>query len=91
MNSLALANFVNALFYVYYILIIVRVLFSWVRPSGAMIMIYRFVYDITEPYLGLFRRIIPMAGPMDFSPFIGLIVLGIIQTIVHNLILTGSF
>ncbi len=91
MNSTGLANFINALFWVYFILIFIRVLFSWVRPSGAMIMIYRFVYDITEPYLGLFRRIIPMAGPIDFSPFIGLIVLGIIQTIVRNLILTGSF
>lgn len=53
-------------------------------------MIYRFVYDVTEPYLGLFRRIIPLAGPIDFSPFVGLIVLGIIQGLVRNLILTGS-
>ncbi len=92
MGSVSAANFVDALFYVYYILIIARVLLSWIRmPSGAMLMIYRFVYDVTEPYLGLFRRIIPLAGPMDFSPFVGLIVLGIIQSVVRNLILTGNF
>ena len=90
MNSVTLANFVNYIFYVYYILIIVRVLFSWVRPSGALIPIYRFVYDATEPYLGLFRRIIPAVGQIDFSPMIGLIVLLVVQGIVQNLILTGS-
>ncbi len=92
MGNATIANFVDALFYVYYILIIARVLFSWLRaPSGTLLMIYRFVYDVTEPYLGLFRRIIPLAGSIDFSPFVGLIVLGIIQSIVRSLILTGNF
>ena len=81
--SFNLVSFVNALFYIYYILIIVRVIFSWIGiPSGGFLAIYRFVYDVTEPYLGLFRRIIPTVGAIDFSPFIALIVLGIIQSII---------
>lgn len=75
-----LRGFVNALFYTYYLLIIVRVVFSWIGiPSGTFLHIYRFVYDVTEPYLGIFRRFIPAVGPIDFSPFIGLLVLSIIQ------------
>lgn len=75
-----LRGFVNALFYTYYLLIIVRVVFSWIGiPSGIFLLIYRFVYDVTEPYLGIFRRFIPAVGPIDFSPFIGLLVLSIIQ------------
>ncbi len=81
--SFSLVSFINALFYVYYILIIVRVIFSWIGiPSGGFLVIYRFVYDVTEPYLGLFRRFIPTAGAIDFSPFIALIALGIIQSII---------
>ena len=84
MSSASLVNFVNALFTVYYILIIVRVIFSWVGlPShGPWYEIFRFVYNVTEPYLGIFRRFIPVAGGIDFSPFIALIVLGIIQNYV---------
>ncbi len=82
-------SFVNALFYVYYILILVRVIFSWIGiPSGrTALSLFRFVYDVTEPYLGIFRRIIPLAGPIDFSPLIGLLVLGIIQRIVISMII----
>ncbi|MCL4309316.1 MAG: YggT family protein [Actinomycetota bacterium] len=79
MSSTGLANFINALFWVYFILIFIRVLFSWVRPSGGLITVYRFVYDVTEPYLGLFRRIVPVAGGIDFSPMVGMMVLLIIR------------
>jgi len=88
MSNAAIVNFVNALFMVYYVLIIVRVIFSWIGlPShGPFYEIFRFVYNVTEPYLGIFRRFIPSAGGLDFSPFIGLILLGIIQRVVVSLI-----
>lgn len=83
MAGFDLRSFVNALFYTYYFLILARVIFSWIKiPSGPLFYIYRFVYDVTEPYLGIFRRIIPLAGPIDFSPFIGILVLTIIQGLV---------
>jgi uncharacterized protein YggT (Ycf19 family) len=37
--------------------------------------IQRFLYDVCEPYLRLFRRILPSMGAFDFSPLIGTIVL----------------
>ncbi len=88
MTGFELRSFVRALFYIYYILIIIRVIFSWIGlPSNkTALTLYRFVYDVTEPYLGLFRRIIPLAGPIDFSPLIGLLVLGLIQGFVLSLL-----
>jgi uncharacterized protein YggT (Ycf19 family) len=37
--------------------------------------IQRFLYDVSEPYLRLFRRLLPSFGPLDLSPMIGIIVL----------------
>ena len=84
MKGIDLRSFVSALFYTYYIIIIIRIVFSWVGiPSQrTMLMIYKFIYDVTEPYLGLFRRFIPSAGGIDFSPIIALLLLGLIQNIV---------
>ena len=87
MSVNSIIRFVDALFLVYYILIIVRIIFSWIGiPSGALLQIYKFVYDVTEPYLGIFRRIIPSVGVLDFSPCIAIIVLRLIQSIVDQLI-----
>lgn len=89
MSKAGIVGFVDALFWIYYALIFVRVIFSWVGvPShGAFYEIFRFVHNVTEPYLGLFRRFIPAAGAIDFSPFLGMIVLVIIQRIVIGLII----
>ncbi len=91
MSRLAIINFVNALFLVYEILIIVRVIFSWVGlPSrGLWYEVFRFVYNVTEPYLGIFRRFIPTAGAIDFSPFIGMLLLGILNRVVVQIIAGG--
>ncbi len=88
MSRSGILSFVDALFWIYYALIFVRVIFSWVGlPShGPLYEIFRFVYNVTEPYLGLFRRFLPRTGAIDFSPFIGMIALVIIQNIVHSLI-----
>jgi YggT family protein len=88
MSGFDVRGFVNALFYTYYVFIIIRVIFSWtgIPSNRTVLMVFRFVHDVTEPYLGLFRRLIPLAGPIDFSPLVGLLVLGIIQSfVVSNL------
>ena len=50
--------------------------------------VLRFVDDVTEPYLGLFRRIIPPIGAggmgIDFSPIVALIVLRVVASVVVN-------
>lgn len=90
MSKAGILGFLDALFWIYYALIFARVIFSWVGiPShGVLYEIFRFVHNVTEPYLGLFRRFIPAAGPIDFSPFIGMIVLMIIHRIAAEIVVS---
>ena len=83
------ANYVNALFYVYIILIFVRILLSWIPriPYHPILSAtIGFVQDVTDPYLRMFRRILPPVGgggfALDLSPIIGTIVLFIAQAII---------
>jgi YggT family protein len=58
------------------------VLSSWFRPNWDN-PIFAFLYDITEPVLGFFRKLIPIGSGvgLDFSPMIAIIVLQIIESI----------
>jgi YggT family protein len=90
------ADYVQALFTVYLILIFVRILLSWVPrlPYNRILhAVVTFVHDVTDPYLRLFRRILPPVGgsgfALDLSPIVGIIVLYIAQAIVVGLIRPG--
>jgi YggT family protein len=48
--------------------------------------VMNFLRDVCEPYLRLFRRLIPVVGGFDFTPMIALIVLYFVRTIVVNAI-----
>jgi YggT family protein len=87
------ADYVGALFLVYIILILIRVLLSWVPRmpySPTLRAVLDFIVETTDPYLNVFRRIIPPIGSggfgLDLSPMIGLIVLFILREIVVSLI-----
>jgi len=90
------ANYVDALFTVFLILIIIHIVLGWIQmfrpipynvPLRATI---GFVEESVNPYLNVFRRVIPpIGGPgmgIDLSPMIGIILLIIVQGIVVNLI-----
>jgi YggT family protein len=87
------ADYVAALFLVYIILILIRVLISWIPRmpyNPALRTVLDFVTETTDPYLNLFRRIIPPIGGggfgLDLSPMIGVIVLLILRGLVVALI-----
>lgn len=77
-------NFLNVFISVYILLILVYVLTSWIRlPYNVWLnRIQRFLYDVCEPYLRLFRRVIPPLGPLDLSPVVAVIVLIVIQQVI---------
>lgn len=77
---------VNVAFEVYSVLLLIRILLSWIRHNPYQPII-RFIYEITEPYLRIFRRIIPPYSQVDFSPIIAIFVLYIIQRIVINFLI----
>lgn len=87
------AEYVGALFLVYVILILIRVLISWIPRmpyNPTLRSVLDFITETTDPYLNLFRRIIPPIGGggfgLDLSPMIGIIVLVILRGLVVALI-----
>ena len=79
-------DFVAVFIYVYILLIFVYVLTSWIRLPYSLGWLQRFLYDVCEPYLRLFRRILPALGPLDLSPIIGVLVLVGVQQLAVRLI-----
>jgi len=87
------ADYINTLVLVYLVLIFVRILTSWIprMPYNRYLAAFlKFVSDVTDPYLNLFRRILPpvrMGGAgLDLSPIVATFVLIIVGSIVVNLI-----
>ena len=70
-------TFVNVFVSVYSLVILLYIIASWLRLpySPWLNRIQRFLYDVSEPYLRIFRRLLPSMGPLDLSPMIGIIVL----------------
>jgi len=87
----AIVDFLVILIQVYYWLIIVRVILSWIPlPDNDLVRsVYGLIHRVTEPYLSLFRRLIPGMGRggigIDFSPIIAIFVLYIIANFVRGL------
>jgi uncharacterized protein YggT (Ycf19 family) len=89
----SIADFVQALVWVYIILIFAYILSSLIFSFGGRIPYSRwssavlgFLRDVCEPYLRIFRRFIPPIGPVDISPIVGILLLQIVGAIVVNLI-----
>src|ERR671919_1358536 len=78
-------NFINVFIGVYILVILVYIITSWIRLpySPWLNRIQRFLYDVCDPYLRLFRRVIPPLGPLDLSPMLAVIVLLVINSIAH--------
>ena len=70
-----LVNFLRFLLIALWVLILARVILSWVDPTGRG-SIARFVFQMTEPILEPVRRVLPRTGMFDFSALIVLLVLG---------------
>ncbi|HEY2544262.1 MAG TPA: YggT family protein [Gaiellaceae bacterium] len=70
-------TFINVFVSVYSLVILLYIVASWLRLpySPWLNRIQRFLYDVSEPYLRLFRRFLPSLGPLDLSPMIGIVVL----------------
>ena len=71
----------GAVIVLYSVVLVAYILMTWVRLPYSLTLdrIQHFVHDVSEPYLRLFRRLLPMAGPLDFSPIVAFIALGAID------------
>ena len=87
------ADYVQTLAYVYLVLIFIRIILSWIprMPYNRWLNAgLKFVSDVTDPYLNLFRRILPPVrmgpGALDLSPIVATFVLIIVSSLVSNAI-----
>lgn len=68
--------FVNVFVTVYTVAILLYILTTWVRLPYSLRPVERFFYDVCDPYLRLWRRLIPVSfGPIDFTPMIAVLAL----------------
>jgi uncharacterized protein YggT (Ycf19 family) len=88
-----IAAYVSALFLVYFILIFIRILLSWVPRMPYYPWLRAtvdFIHQVVDPYLNIFRRVIPPLGgggmAIDISPILAIIILSIVWRVVVSLI-----
>jgi YggT family protein len=70
-----LANTLSTFLQIYVALMIIRVLLSWFPNINWYDPPFSILSQLTDPYLNLFRSIIPPLGGIDFSPMIAFFVL----------------
>jgi YggT family protein len=87
------ADYLETLLYVYIVLIFVRILLTWIPriPYNRILSaVLSFINDVTDPYLNIFRRILPPVrigpGALDLSPTVGIIVLIVVGQIIVGLV-----
>jgi YggT family protein len=71
-------NFISLLFNILSLLILGRVLLSWIDPMGNM-QISQVLRELTEPILGPIRSIMPNIGMIDISPIVAILLLSLIS------------
>ena len=88
-----IAQYVDTLVLVYLVLIFIRIIMSWIPRipyNRVLAAVLTFVSDVTDPYLNLFRRVIPPLrmgpGALDLSPIVATFVLLIVGGIVSGII-----
>jgi YggT family protein len=84
----AIRNFVNVFIVVYILVILAYIITSWIRLpySPWLNRVQRFLYDVCDPYLRIFRRIVPPLGPLDLSPMLAVIVLLVLQQFLNAIL-----
>ena len=87
MPGLPIASILANLLHAYTIVIVVWALLSWFNQGRGLVSdIYNALDKIVSPYVDIFRRFIPRAGGMDFSPFVAILVLQLFSRLVIGLL-----
>jgi YggT family protein len=80
-----LAYIIQILFTTYTFLLLIRIFGSWF-PAFAQSQLMRFVAFYTDPYLNIFRQIIPPLGMVDISPIFAFLALQMLEWIVFSIL-----
>jgi YggT family protein len=87
-TATSVQRFVSVFVGVYVLLIFAYIIASWVPGGGSPTLerVRQFLYDVCEPYLRIFRRVIPSFGPLDVSPIVAVLALYVLERLVNNVI-----
>ena len=87
-TATSVGRFVDVFVTVYILLVFAYILTSWIRlPYQPWLnRAQRFLYDVCDPYLRIFRRFVPPLGPLDLSPMVAILTLVVIQWLLDSLI-----
>ena len=81
-----LEAFINVLAGALTLAVFVRVILSWIPNARLPFGLGEFVFEVSEPILAPIRRAIPFFGGIDFSPFVALILIQVISSLVLRII-----
>ncbi len=75
-----ISRFINQLFYFYYLILIIRIFLTWIPNIDRDSQPFGFLRSITDPFLNIFRGLIPpIGGMLDISPIIAFFALQFLQ------------
>jgi YggT family protein len=78
-------QFVGVFIYVYILVLFLWVVASWIKLPYSLSPVQRFLNDVCDPYLRLWRKVIPMVGPLDLSPMVGILALFALEALINRL------
>jgi YggT family protein len=84
----SIESFLQVFVYVYSLLILAYIITSWVRMPYSVWLnrIQRFLYDVCDPYLRMWRRVLPSFGPLDLSPVVAVAALYVLLAVLINIL-----
>jgi YggT family protein len=84
----SIKSFVTVFVTVYSLLVLAYIITSWVRMPYSVWLnrIQRFLYDVCDPYLRMWRRVLPNFGPLDLSPVVGVAALYVLLAVLINIL-----
>jgi YggT family protein len=81
-----LAGVVNLIFQILNLLILLRIILSWVPGLGLDHPAVRIVHQVTSPILDPIRRVMPPVGGMDLSPIVAILVLSLARSVLLSML-----
>ena len=84
----SIQNFVHVFILVYVLILFAYILLSWFRLpySPWLNRMQRFLFDVSEPYLRIFRRLLPSFGGLDLSPMIAIFALFALDLVIQSIL-----
>lgn len=83
--SYALAQIIGIAFRIFELLILARILLSWIQldPYNPIV---QWIFRLTEPILAPIRRVLPPTGMFDLSPLAALVIAMVLQTVLVQIV-----